>query len=83
MVPKRVISALVVVGVLLPIAISVVLGAGRLLWAMDDAAGAAALDRIALALGIAWAVALVATVLVLGAYSLGGPPKRPPGSGDS
>ena len=54
-----------------------------MLWAMDDAAGAAALDRIALALGILWAVALVATVLVLGANSLGGPPKRPPGSGDS
>ena len=83
MVPKRVISALVVVGVLLPIAISVVLGAGRLLSAMDDTAGAAALDRIALALGIFWAVALVATVLVLGVNSLGGPPKGPPRPGDS
>ena len=81
-VPKRVTSGLLVAGVLLPIAISVVLGAARLLAAMDDAAGGAALDRIALALGIVWVVALVATVLVLGANSLGGPPKEPPGSGE-
>ena len=77
MVPRRLLSALLVAALLLPVAISVVLGTGRLLATMEDSAGAAVLDRVALALAIIWAVNLIAILLALVANSLGGPPEPP------
>jgi hypothetical protein len=55
----------------LPIAISVMVGVGRLLAAMGDPAGAAVLDYLALAAGIVWVVLLVCLVVVLGIAALG------------
>jgi hypothetical protein len=66
---------LLAAGCVLPIALVVVVGTGRLLGAMDDAAGALALDRIALALGIIWAISLVCLLLAL-AINVLGPPDR-------
>jgi len=81
-VPRRLLNALLVAALLLPIAISVILGTGRLLGAMADPEGAVVLDRVALALAIVWGVNLVSLLLALGANSLGGPP-QPPESGES
>jgi hypothetical protein len=66
---------LVMLGCVLPVAIVVVAAVGWLLAAMDDAAGGAALGRVALALGIAWVIDLVCLVLAQAINSLG-----PPGS---
>jgi hypothetical protein len=53
------------------VAIAIVVGVGRLLGAMGDEAGALALDRTALALGILWAIALVCLLLALAIQILG------------
>ncbi len=52
-------------------AIAIVVGVGRLLGAMGDEAGALAVDRTALALGILWAIALVCLLLALAIQILG------------
>lgn len=75
MISRRIITTLLAAGCVLPIALVVVVGTGRLLGAMDDAAGALALDRIALALGIIWAISLVCLLLAL-AINVLGPPDR-------
>ncbi len=56
---------LAAVAAMLPIAICVLAGLGRLLCSMGDAAGSRVLDRIGLALGIAWVLDLVFLVLWL------------------
>lgn len=63
--------------VLTPIAIVLVLGVAHLLSAMQDAAGAMFLGRLALALGIGWAFLGVCLLLALAANSLE-QSKRPP-----
>lgn len=70
MITRRVLNLLVTVGCLLPIALVIVLGVARLLSAMQDANGAAVLDRIALGLGILWALDLVVLLLALGIRAL-------------
>lgn len=70
MITRRSLSLLVTVGCLLPIALVIVLGVARLLAAMEDASGAAVLDRIALALAIVWGIDLVALLLALGTRAL-------------
>jgi len=72
---KRVISkpllAWLLVGlVLLPIAIVLVIALAGLLSAMQDAAGASFLNRVALGLGTVWALGLIAMLLALAANSL-------------
>jgi hypothetical protein len=74
-----VLTLLVTVAMVLPVAIVVVLAAARLLGAMQDDAAAAVLDRIALGAGVLWAIALVALLLALAIHALG----SGPGSGDS
>jgi hypothetical protein len=69
-VPQRILAYLVVAALVLPIAVAVVLGVARLLGAMQDAAGAGALDRIALGLGILWGVDLICLLTVQGINSL-------------
>lgn len=66
----RIVLALVVAAVLLPIAICVILGVGGLLQAMGDSAGGAVLHRIALSGGILWAIDLICLVLALAISAL-------------
>ena len=65
MISRRILTWLVTAALVLPIALSIAAAAGRLLVAMQDEAGAAVLDRIALALGIVWIVDLVCLVIAL------------------
>jgi hypothetical protein len=71
MIPARILASLVIGALALPVVISVLLGVGRLLGAMGDAAGAVVLDYVALAGGIVWVVLLVCLVVVLGIIALG------------
>ena len=73
MVPRRAITVLVVGGLVLPIVVTVTLATARLLFAMQDTAGGAALDRVALGAGILWAIDLVSLVVALGIDAL--PPR--------
>lgn len=58
---------LLLAAVALPIVCTVLIGLGRLLAAMGDAAGATAVDRLALATGVLWVLILIALVLLLAA----------------
>jgi hypothetical protein len=61
----RALTVVVIASLGLPIVICVLVGMARLLAAMEDATGAAVVDRLALACGIAWVLTLV--VLLIGA----------------
>ena len=74
--PRQFLSPLVLAALMLPILICVLLGIGRLLAAMNDQAGAAVLDRLALAGGIVWVVALVLLLITLAIDALS-PPNDP------
>jgi hypothetical protein len=56
--------------VVMPLVLVLVLGLGRLLAAMGDAAGAMVLDRLALAGGLLWCVNLVLLLVALAVRSL-------------
>jgi hypothetical protein len=73
---RTALAILVTTACVVPVAIAIVVGVGRLLGAMQDAAGAAVLDRLALALGILWAINLVCLLVAQGINSLG-PPSGP------
>jgi hypothetical protein len=62
---RRILTWLVTAALVLPISLSIAVAAARLLAAMQDAAGAAVLDRVALALGIIWVLGLVSLVIAL------------------
>jgi uncharacterized membrane protein YhaH (DUF805 family) len=74
---RRALTILVTAACVLPIAIAILLAVARLLGAMEDTAAAAVLDRVALAVGIVWAIDLVCLLLAQGINSLG-PPAGPP-----
>jgi hypothetical protein len=74
---RRVLTMLVTAACVLPIAIVVVLAVGRLLGAMQDTDAAAVLDRIALAIGIVWAINLVCLLLAQGISALEKPSEPP------
>ena len=76
MISRTVFAILVTSACILPVAIAIVLAVGRLLGAMQDEAGAAVLDRVALAIGILWAIDLVCLLVAQGINSLG-PPADP------
>ncbi len=61
---RRILMSLLTAACILPVAITIVVAVGRLLGAMQDVAGALFLDRMALTLGILWAIDLVCLVLV-------------------
>lgn len=73
MISRPVLAILVTAACILPVAIAILLGVGRLLGAMEDAAGAAVLDRVALAMGLLWAINLVCLLVAQGINSLGPP----------
>lgn len=64
---------LLVVSLVLPIAVCLVIGVASLLGTLGDLAGQAALNRIALAGGILWILALVCLVLAQAVASLDDP----------
>lgn len=68
---RRLLAWSVTAGLLLPIALTLVLGLGSLLAALGDSAAATACGRLALALGVAWLTAVVATTLTSGLVALG------------
>jgi hypothetical protein len=67
---RRFIFWLLVGTLFLPIAIVLILTVARLLAALEDPSGAVALERVGLALGITWALAIVALVILLAIRSL-------------
>jgi hypothetical protein len=73
LIPHRVVLALVVTAIFLPITICVVIGVAALLEGMSDVAGGAALHRTALGCGILWVIDLVCLLLVLSIGTLRGP----------
>ena len=74
MISRRALTVLVTAACVLPIAIVILLAVARLLGAMEDAAAAAVLDRVALAGGIFWVTNLVCLLIGQGINSLGPPP---------
>jgi len=71
---RRLLVWAVTASLLLPIALVLVLGLASLLSALGDAAAATACGRLALALGVAWLTAVVATALASGLVALGNEP---------
>lgn len=70
-VPASAVLLLLVGALMLPVAISILFGLGRLLSAMGDTAGGSVLGWIALAAGILWSLDLIGLVLVQAINSLG------------
>ncbi|HYW80748.1 MAG TPA: hypothetical protein VE890_14300 [Thermoguttaceae bacterium] len=70
LVPRRAILLLIAAALVLPIVICVILAAGAVLSAMGDTLGLAVLQRIALAVGILWAIDLVSLLVVLALNTL-------------
>lgn len=70
LIPKRIVALAVAGLLLLPIAMVLVLATAQLLAAMQDAAGAAVLQRIGLALGLIWLLGLIGLVLTLAINAL-------------
>jgi len=80
-IPKTVLVTLVGGLLVLPIALALVLGVGSLLGGMGDELGATVLKRVALGLGIVWALDGICLVGALGIQSLNSTeqePKFPP-----
>lgn len=71
---RRLLVWAVTASLLIPIALVLVLGLASLLSALGDAAAATACGRLALALGVAWLTAVVATALASGLVALGNEP---------
>lgn len=60
----------VLVALVLPIVCCVLIAVGALLHAMDDGAGAAVVNRLALASGVLWLVDLVVLLLLVAVRAL-------------
>jgi len=76
MIPRPLLTGLLVLDVLLPVAIVIVLGTGRLLGAMDDALGQAVLVRLGEAGGVLWSIGLVVLLLAVAIDGLAGRLRR-------
>lgn len=74
---QRLVVALLLAALGLPILLCVVFAVAKLLEGMQDAVGAVALERVALGLFILWIADLIGLVIVQAIHSLGGP-GRPP-----
>lgn len=71
------VAALVVL-LLLPVVLSVIVGLGGLLRALDDRTAARACDWTALVIGAVWLTSLVATTVLTAVTALAPPPPPPP-----
>ena len=65
MIPRLLLMGLLVLDVLLPVAIVIVLGTGRLLGAMGDALGQAVMVRLGEAGGVLWSIGLVVLLIAV------------------
>ncbi|MFV2065627.1 MAG: hypothetical protein ACC645_01505 [Pirellulales bacterium] len=72
MIPRPLLIGLLVFDILLPMAIVIVLGTGRLLGAMDDALGQAVMIRLGEAGGVLWAIGLVVLLIAVAIDRLSG-----------
>ena len=70
-VSSKVLLALIVAGLVLPMTICVVLGLASLLDAMSDFQGGKVLRYVALAGGVVWIVVLVSLIIVQAIHALG------------
>ncbi|HEX4147193.1 MAG TPA: hypothetical protein VHY91_27095 [Pirellulales bacterium] len=70
---RRALILLAAAALLLPILTVILVGTARLLAAMQDAAGAAVVDRIALGVGVVWVTDLVTLIIVQAVHSAGPP----------
>lgn len=77
MISRRALTVLVTAACVFPVAIAILLAVARLLGAMEDTTAARVLDRVALAVGILWAIDLVCLLVAQGINSLGPPPGAP------
>lgn len=71
LVPPSVVLFLLVGALMLPVAISILFGLGRLLTAMGDSSGGTVLGWIGLAAGVLWSLDLIGLILVQAINSLG------------
>jgi hypothetical protein len=71
-VSSKVLLALMIAGLVLPITICVVLALAALLAAMGDTLGGAVLRYVALAGGVVWIVVLIGLIFVQAIHALGG-----------
>ena len=70
-VPAAIVVLLLVGALMLPVAISILFGLGRLLAAMGDSTGGTVMGWIALAAAVLWVLDLVGLILVQTINSLG------------
>jgi hypothetical protein len=73
---RRILTILLAITCLAPIALLMLLGLERLLGALGDEAGASVLGRVSLAGAVCWALSLVGLVLVLALQALAPPDGR-------
>ena len=69
-VPRRILTPLVAIALVLTISIAVVLVVARVVGKMGDPTGQTVLDAVAFGLGIFWVVDVICLVLALGVNSL-------------
>ena len=74
MITQKLVLRLLLLAVLLPVALSVVLGTGHLLRSMNDIVWGNVLLRVALLGGLAWLVTLVLLLFALAARTAGSTP---------
>jgi hypothetical protein len=70
---------LILAAILLPVAICLLIGLGRLLGAMGDSVGGVILDRVALGVAVLWVLDLIWLLLALAIERLCGPDEPPEG----
>jgi hypothetical protein len=67
---RRIIFCLLAGALFLPIAILLILSVGRLLLALEDPGGGALFGRLALVLGVTWALDVICLPIVLAVQAL-------------
>lgn len=73
---RRFLAWVVIAALLLPVVLGIVLGLGALLSSLGDESGGAVCRRMALVVGVAWLVSLVAAAMTSSIIVLDGPPAR-------
>lgn len=76
-IPRRFLTPLVAIALVLTVALAVILVLGRALGKMGDATGQSVLDAVALGVAVFWIVDVVCLILALGVNSLFDPTDPP------